>query len=311
MIKDKNKIYTVTLNPAIDYYLGFDNFEEGKLNFSNIGYTLPGGKGINVSKVLADFKQKSVALGFVGGFTGDYMKSALKAENIDFKFIELEENTRINIKINNNGLETEISGKAPNISENKKEEFLKGLSEIKKDDIVILSGSIPKSIEENIYSEIISRLPRGVKIILDSRGKGFDLALRKGVFLVKPNKIELEEYFNRKIESTEELIVAGKELQNLGAENVLVSLGGEGSILITKKAVYRGNVPKGKMISTVGAGDSMVAGIVYGLEKTEKIESAYKYGIASGSATAFSEGLGKFELMEMLLPAIKIEIMEL
>ena len=308
MNKNENKIYTVTLNPAVDYYLGFDNFKEGKLNSPRTAYTLPGGKGINVSKVLANFEQKSIALGFVGGFTGDYMRTSLREEDIEFKFTELEEDTRINIKINNNGLETEISGKAPKISESKKEEFLKKLIEIQKTDILILSGSIPKSLNENIYSEIICNVPRETKVILDSRGKGFDLALREGVFLVKPNQTELEEYFNRKIETLEEFIFAGKELQKLGAENVLISLGEKGSVLVTKNLVYKGNVPKGKMISTVGAGDSMVAGIVYGLNKYGTIENSYKYGIASGSATAFSEGLGKFEFMESLLTMIEIEV---
>ncbi|MGL4687610.1 MAG: 1-phosphofructokinase family hexose kinase, partial [Fusobacteriaceae bacterium] len=138
MKKNDNKIYTVTLNPAVDYYLGFENFREGELNSPDISYTLPGGKGINVSKVLANFKTNSIALGFIGGFTGHYMKTSLKESGIEYKFIELEENTRINIKINNHGLETEIAGKAPTISIQKKEEFLKELTEIKKDDILIL-----------------------------------------------------------------------------------------------------------------------------------------------------------------------------
>ncbi|MGL5124131.1 MAG: 1-phosphofructokinase [Fusobacteriaceae bacterium] len=307
MKKNDNKIYTVTLNPAVDYYLGFENFKEGELNFPNMAYTLPGGKGINVSKVLANFKTNSVALGFVGGFTGHYMKNSLKGANIEYKFIELEENTRINIKINNHGLETEIAGKSPTISTEKKEEFLKELIGIKKDDILILSGSVPNSLDENIYSEIISTLPKGVKIVLDSRGKAFDLALKKGVYLVKPNQTELEEYFNRKITNEKELISAGKKMQELGAENVLISLGSKGSILITKESIFQGNVPKGKMISTVGAGDSMVAGVVYGLQKQNTLENAYKYGIASGSATAFSEGLGSFETMEQLLKIVNVE----
>ncbi len=309
MKKNEAKIYTVTLNPAVDYYLGFEDFKEGELNSPDIAYTLPGGKGINVSKVLANFKINSVALGFVGGFTGEYMKTTLKKSDIEYKFVELEENTRINIKINNNGLETEISGKSPNISLGKKEEFLKELMEIKKDDIIILSGSVPSSLNENIYNEIISKLPKGVKVILDSRGKAFDLALRNGVFLVKPNLIELEEYFNRKIKTIEELLIAGKELQDLGAENVLISLGAKGSILITKELNYRSGIPKGEMISTVGAGDSMVAGIVYGLIKYGTLSEAYRYGVASGSATAFSEGLGSLETMEGLIKNINIKIL--
>lgn len=300
-------IYTLTLNPAIDYYMSMENFQLGSLNSLEEGYTLPGGKGINVSKVLKNFSVESKALGFVGGFTGDYIKKHLNEYEIENDFIELQENTRINIKLKTKDSETEIAGKSPTISKENVEELLKKFEEIKKDDVVILSGSVPNSISKSIYADIIKLLPKDCKVILDTRGLHFVEGLKEGVFLTKPNNHELEEFFNRKLNNIEEIIQAGKDLQALGSKNVLISLGKDGSILITEKEVYIGNAPQGKLISSVGAGDSMVAGVVYGIAKGMTLEGSYKYGIASGSSTAFSEGLTTFEGMNSLLNKIEIK----
>ena len=300
-------IYTLTLNPAIDYYMSIENFQLGSLNLLEEGYTLPGGKGINVSKVLKNFSVESKALGFVGGFTGDYIKKHLNEYEIESDFIELQENTRINIKLKTKDSETEIVGKSPTISKENIEELLKKFEEIKKDDVVILSGSVPNSISKSIYADIIKLLPKDCKVILDTRGLPFVEGLKEGVFLTKPNNHELEEFFNRKLNNIEEIIQAGKDLQALGSKNVLISLGKDGSILITEKEVYIGNAPQGKLISSVGAGDSMVAGVVYGIAKGMTLEDSYKYGIASGSSTAFSEGLTTFEGMNSLLNKIEIK----
>lgn len=300
-------IYTLTLNPAIDYYMSMENFQLGSLNSLEEGYTLPGGKGINVSKVLKNFSVESKALGFVGGFTGDYIKKHLNEYEIENDFIELQENTRINIKLKTKDSETEIAGKSPTISKENVEELLKKFEEIKKDDVVILSGSVPNSISKSIYADIIKLLPKDCKVILDTRGLHFVEGLKEGVFLTKPNNHELEEFFNRKLNNIEEIIQAGKDLQALGSKNVLISLGKDGSILITEKEVYIGNAPQGKLISSVGAGDSMVAGVVYGIAKGMTLEDSYKYGIASGSSTAFSEGLTTFEGMNSLLNKIEIK----
>ncbi len=300
-------IYTLTLNPAIDYYMSMENFQLGSLNSLEEGYTLPGGKGINVSKVLKNFSVESKALGFVGGFTGDYIKKHLNEYEIESDFIELQENTRINIKLKTKDSETEIAGKSPTISKENIEELLKKFEEIKKDDVVILSGSVPNSISKSIYADIIKLLPKDCKVILDTRGLPFVEGLKEGVFLTKPNNHELEEFFNRKLNNIEEIIQAGKDLQALGSKNVLISLGKDGSILITEKEVYIGNAPQGKLISSVGAGDSMVAGVVYGIAKGMTLEDSYKYGIASGSSTAFSEGLTTFEGMNSLLNKIEIK----
>lgn len=300
-------IYTLTLNPAIDYYMSMGNFQLGSLNSLEEGYTLPGGKGINVSKVLKNFSVESKALGFVGGFTGDYIKKHLNEYEIESDFIELQENTRINIKLKTKDSETEIAGKSPTIFKENVEELLKKFEEIKKDDVVILSGSVPNSISKSIYADIIKLLPKDCKVILDTRGLHFVEGLKEGVFLTKPNNHELEEFFNRKLNNIEEIIQAGKDLQALGSKNVLISLGKDGSILITEKEVYIGNAPQGKLISSVGAGDSMVAGVVYGIAKGMTLEDSYKYGIASGSSTAFSEGLTTFEGMNSLLNKIEIK----
>lgn len=300
-------IYTLTLNPAIDYYMSMGNFQLGSLNSLEEGYTLPGGKGINVSEVLKNFSVESKALGFVGGFTGDYIKKHLNEYEIESDFIELQENTRINIKLKTKDSETEIAGKSPTISRENVKELLKKFEEIKKDDVVILSGSVPNSISKSIYADIIKLLPKDCKVILDTRGLHFVEGLKEGVFLTKPNNHELEEFFNRKLNNIEEIIQAGKDLQALGSKNVLISLGKDGSILITEKEVYIGNAPQGKLISSVGAGDSMVAGVVYGIAKGMTLEDSYKYGIASGSSTAFSEGLTTFEGMNSLLNKIEIK----
>ncbi|CAL7907628.1 1-phosphofructokinase [Fusobacterium necrophorum] len=300
-------IYTVTLNPAIDYYIELEEFQEQELNHCENSYTIMGGKGINVSKVLDNFGIKTLALGFIGGFTGDYIKKDFCLAKMKEQFTELKENTRINVKMKTKVGESEIAGKAPNISEEDLKRFYKTLEQIKEGDLLVLSGSVPKSLSDEIYAEVIARVPKGVRIILDARGKAFAKALEKGVYFTKPNRKELEEYFERELPNLEELVAAAKELQKRGSKYVIVSRGGEGSFCVTEDKVLIGNAPKGKLISSVGAGDSMVAGILYALEKGCGIEEAYSYGIAAGSATAFSEGLTNLQDMEKIKEKVIIE----
>ena len=301
-------IYTLTLNPAVDYYIDINNFEEGELNKVNNAYTLAGGKGINVSKVLKNFNVESTALGFCGGFTGDYIKKHLKEYGIKESFIYLEEDTRINIKLKTKKTETEIAGKSPNISKEKVNELLNYIkNNVKENDVLVLSGSVPNSIESSIYKDVISNANKNIRVILDARDEAFKIGLKEKVFLTKPNKKELGEYFNKKIESTEEIIKYARELIKEGSENVIVSLGKDGSVLITKDEAYIGNAPDGKLISSVGAGDSMVAGIVYGISNNLSIVDSYKYAIASGSSTACSEMLTTFENMKKFLENVEIK----
>lgn len=301
-------IYTLTLNPAIDYYIETADFKEGELNKAKNAYTLPGGKGINVSKVLKNFNIETAALGFYGGFTGNYIKTHLKNYGIRDNFIELEEDTRINIKLKTNNNESEIAGKSPNISDKNIKELFNLIENIKENDILILSGSVPDSIRKSIYKDIIDLLKNknNIKIILDSRDEAFKEAVKSGVFLSKPNKNELKEYFNKEINSFEDIVFYSRKLIEEGVQNLIVSMGKEGSVLITKDSVYKGNAPEGKLISSVGAGDSMVAGTVYGISKGLSLEDSYKYGIAAGSATACSEGLTSFETMNKFLEKVKI-----
>lgn len=300
-------IYTLTLNPAIDYFLSFDSFVEGNLNTPTETYKLPGGKGINVSKILKNFNTDSICLGFIGGFTGDFIKSTLENDGLDTKFFNIKEDTRINIKINNNGLESEIAGTSPTIEKDNLEELFNFLkTNLKSGDILALSGSVPASISTSIYADIIETIPKDVKVILDTRGLPFEVALQKGVFLIKPNQDEINEFFHSNFSTNEELIEAGKKLQTMGAENVLISLGAKGSIFITQDDIYISGVPKGKLISSNGSGDSMIGGFIYGLNQNLSLDKCYELGIASGSATAFSKGLATFEAMESLLKEIKI-----
>lgn len=299
-------IYTVTLNPAVDYYISMEEFVEGNLNLAKDGYTLAGGKGINVSKVLKNCGVESVALGFVGGFTGDYIKKDLSEDNIATKFVELKENTRINVKIKTEVNESEIAGKSPKIEGEDLEKLISTIKEIKAGDILILSGSVPGSLDASVYADMIDSLPEGVKVILDTRGEPFKLALEKGVYLTKPNNHELGEFFGEEYKTIDEIIEAGKKLQAMGSQNVLISMGSHGSILITEDSTYVGNVPSGTLVSSVGAGDSMVAGTVYGIVNELGLEKAYRYGIAAGSATAFKTGLTDLNDIENLLNKIKI-----
>lgn len=302
-------IYTVTLNPAVDYYMDMNKLEEGELNKVNNSYTLAGGKGINVSKVLKNFGIESMALGFCGGFTGEYIRADLNKYGIKDNFILLEEDTRINVKIKTEKKETEIMGKSPKILKQNIDALLSIVDSIEDNDILVLSGSVPSSVKEDIYKDIIDKTKskNNVRVILDSRENAFKIAVKEKVFLTKPNKKELSEYFGKDIRSVYDIIVYAQQLVKDGSENVIVSLGKEGSIIVNKDEAYIGNAPDGELVSSVGAGDAMVAGIVYGISQNLSIIDAYKYAIASGTATAFSEGLTTFENMNNLLDKVEVK----
>ena len=302
-------IYTVTLNPAVDYYMDMNKLEEGELNKVNNSYTLAGGKGINVSKVLKNFGIESMALGFCGGFTGEYIRADLNKYGIKDNFILLEEDTRINVKIKTEKKETEIMGKSPKILKQNIDALLSIIDSIEDNDILVLSGSVPSSVKEDIYKDIIDKTKskNNVRVIVDSRDNAFKIAVKEKVFLTKPNKKELSEYFGKDIRSVYDIIVYAQQLVKDGSENVIVSLGKEGSVIVNKDEAYIGNAPDGELVSSVGAGDAMVAGIVYGISQNLSIIDAYKYAIASGTATAFSEGLTTFENMNNLLDKVEVK----
>lgn len=299
-------IYTITLNPALDYSLETSKFDLGKLNLSEKAYFLGGGKGINVSKVLKNFNVESTAIGFLGGFTGNFIKEELKEKNIKEDFVGVLGNTRVNIKIKTGEIETELAGLSPEINENHVLALKEKLTNIQDGDILVLSGSVPKSLKTTIYKELVEGLDKNIKVILDTRGEAFVETLKVKPFLVKPNHHELEEFCGKELHSLEEIVEGARTIQKLGVQNVIVSMGKDGSILLTEDSVYKGNVPKGTLKNSVGAGDSMVAGLVSKLAQGESLLEAYKFGIASGSATAFSHNLATKDEVLALLNQINI-----
>lgn len=310
-------IYTITFNPALDYTVQVEEFEIGKINRTKSENILAGGKGLNVSIILKRLGIENTALSFIAGFTGKELERKIKQYNIKTDFIEINNGyTRINVKISSlkkNSLiqerETALNGNGPEITQEDIDELLEKIKKINSEDIVILSGNVPKCINEDIYEIICKELnEKNVKFVVDASQKLLMNCLKYKPFFIKPNKEELEETFNTKIETKEEIIIYAKKLQEKGAQNVLISLGGDGAILLTEKnEVYYSNTPKGQVINTVGAGDSMVAGFVAGYLKKKDYKEALKLGIASGSATAFSAGLAMNEEINGLLKQITIE----
>ena len=310
-------IYTITFNPALDYTVQVEEFEIGKINRTKSENILAGGKGLNVSIILKRLGIENTALSFIAGFTGKELERKIKQYNIKTDFIEINNGyTRINVKISSlkkNSLiqerETALNGNGPEITQENIDELLEKIKKINSEDIVILSGNVPKCINEDIYEIICKELnEKNVKFVVDASQKLLMNCLKYKPFFIKPNKDELEETFNTKIKTKKEIIIYAKKLQEKGAQNVLISLGGDGAILLTEKnEVYYSNTPKGQVINTVGAGDSMVAGFVAGYLKKKDYKEALKLGIASGSATAFSAGLAMNEEINGLLKQITIE----
>ena len=290
-------IYTVTFNPSLDYVIGAEKLEPGKINRTTRENIYPGGKGNNVSVVLSNLGHKSKALGFVSGFTGEALEKMLDDFGCYTDFIQLDNGfTRINVKINA-GEETEINGQGPKISEEAIGKLYEKLDALTKGDVLVLAGSIPSSMSDNIYRDIMADLKdRGVMIVVDATKDLLLNVLEYHPFLIKPNNHELGEIFDVKLTTREEVIPYGRKLQEKGARNVLVSMAGEGAVLIAEDGqVFDTPAPKGKLINGVGAGDSMVAGFVAGWIEKQDYEYAFHMGVASGSASAFSENLATKE----------------
>lgn len=290
-------IYTVTFNPSLDYIVSVDDFKLGLTNRTSSELILPGGKGTNVSTVLKNLGFESTALGFVAGFTGNEIVKRLNDMEIKSDFISIENGiSRINLKLKSiDG--TEINGAGPDISEEKVNELMDKLNQLKEGDVLVLAGSIPSSMSDNIYRDIMADLKdRGVMIVVDATKDLLLNVLEYHPFLIKPNNHELGEIFDVKLTTREEVIPYGRKLQEKGARNVLVSMAGEGAVLIAEDGqVFDAPAPKGKLINGVGAGDSMVAGFVAGWIEKQDYEYAFHMGVASGSASAFSENLATKE----------------
>lgn len=296
-------IYTLTFNPAIDYVMYFDEVSEGETNRAAREYAVIGGKGINVSVILKRLGVKSVAMGFAAGFTGDAILSELEKSGIDTDFVMLENGiSRINVKVKSDA-ETELNGAGPDISEKATDELFKKLENLGEGDTLVLAGSVPKSLPEDIYCTIMERLQnKNVRFVVDAEGDLLLNTLKYKPFLVKPNHHELGGFFGKKLEDTDEIVFYAKKLQEKGAKNVLVSMAEKGAVLIDEN----GNSEfcpafKGEVKNSVGAGDSMVAGFLAGIEKND-YSYALKLGSAAGSATAFSVGLAeKEDIMKLIV----------
>lgn len=302
-------IYTVTLNPSIDYVIKLNNLKNGEVNRTNEEYVYPGGKGINVSLILKELGYKSRALGFVSGFTGAYIKDTLINKGLEEDFINLENGfTRINVKVKSNE-ETEINGQGPNIDDKSLNKLYEKLDSLKENDILVLAGSIPKTLDSSLYENIMKRLEnKNVKIVVDATKDLLMNVLKHKPFLIKPNNHELEELFNVELKNIDDIITYAKKLKEMGAKNVLVSMGKDGALLINEDGeVFTSNVAKGEVKNSVGAGDSMVAGFIAGYLNSNNYEEALKLGAASGGATAFSNDLATKEDIYKLIDEIKIE----
>lgn len=300
-------IYTVTFNPSLDYIVRLDSFTAGEINRVNYEQVLGGGKGINVSIVLGNLGHESTALGFTAGFTGEEIKRQLDGFGIKHDFVQLPEGfTRINVKVKADK-ETEINGQGPDISEAKREELFEKLDTLAEGDTLVLAGSIPKTLPDDIYEKIMARLEgRGIRIIVDAEKKLLLNVLKYHPFLIKPNNHELGDMFGVKLTTDEEIITYAKKLQEKGAQNVLISMAGDGAILLTADGKhYKSPAPKGKLVNSVGAGDSMVAGFITGYTESKgDFETAFHMGVATGSASAFSENLATRPEVEALLKTI-------
>lgn len=300
-------IYTVTLNPSIDYIVHVDHFQIDQINRMSSEQKFPGGKGINVSRVLKRLNVNSIAFGFIGGFTGDFIESVLKSESVLSDFVRVNGDSRINIKLKSE-YETEINGQGPNISTQNEIDFFKKLEQIQPGDYLILAGSIPSTLSEDLYEKIARwGNEKDVNIVVDASGKALLDVVKHKPFFIKPNHHELGELFDVTISTVEEAIPYGKKLIELGAKNVGISLAGMGAILITEKDTFVANVPKGEVINSVGAGDSLVAGFIGTFVKTNDKETSFKTAVAAGSATAFSSDLTNREKIEELIDQVKIE----
>lgn len=299
-------IYTLTVNPAIDYTVSVEKFTLGNVNRTVSEEIYIGGKGINVSLMLNNLGIKSTALGFAAGFTGDAIVNSLQKLGIKTDFVMLEKGaSRINVKLKAEH-ETEINGQGPHITEDKLNELFSRIDTLSNGDMLVLAGSVPNTLPSDIYQQIMQRIcKKDVRFVVDATGELLKNCLQYKPFLIKPNNFELSEIIGSSLTTDEQIADGARELQKMGARNVLVSMASEGSLLLTENGeVHRMGIVKGKTVNSVGAGDSMVAGFLAGYIESGDYEYALKLGTAAGGATALSPWLGErdmiFELIKKL-----------
>lgn len=301
-------IYTVTFNPSLDYIVSVKDFRPGMTNRTSSELMLAGGKGINVSIVLGNLGIKSTALGFIAGFTGDEIVRRLHNSGINSEFIKINDGiSRINIKLKSiDG--TEINGQGPHIDSSHIEQLMNRLRRLESGDVLVLAGSIPAGISDNIYKDIMDMLKdKGVQIVVDATSRLLTNVLEYKPFFIKPNQHELGDIFNVTLNTQEEVIPYALELKKMGAVNVCVSMGGKGAILVADDGnVYKAKSPDGILKNSVGAGDSLVAGFLSGWIEKKDYEYAFRKGVATGSASAFSERLATVGEVNMLIDKVVI-----
>lgn len=296
-------ISTITLNPSLDYIVHVDGFKVDTVNRSKEEAIFVGGKGINVSILLKNLGIESKALGFVAGFTGDQIIHRIQEQGIESEFIKLQQGmSRINIKLKSNQ-ETEINGLGPNIEAKDIKNLYQKIEKMRDGDFLVLAGSIPATMPNDIYSQIMQDFShKKLEVVVDATKDLLLNVLEYGPFLIKPNHHELGELFGVTLQSQEEVVLYAKKLQEKGARSVLVSMAGDGAVLVAEDGqVIKHPGLKGEVKNSVGAGDSMVAGFIAGYLKNKNMKDAFKMGVAAGSATAFSETLATKGEIEALL----------
>ncbi|WP_302626130.1 1-phosphofructokinase [uncultured Eubacterium sp.] len=301
-------IYTVTFNPSIDYIVSVEDLKLGYVNRTSAELMFPGGKGINVSMVLSNLGIENTAFGFLAGFTGESIQNMLEANGVNADFIKVKEGTtRINVKIRAQQ-ESEINGMGPAIDEQDIKALYEKLGKLKDGDILVLAGSIPTVMPETMYSDIMEYLKdKDIKIVVDATKDLLLNVLKYKPFFVKPNNHELGEIYGVELKTREDVVPYAKKMQEQGARNVLVSMAGEGAVLVAENGeVYKSRCPEGKVRNSVGAGDSMVAGFIAGFLKTGDYKEALRSGLLTGSASAFSDNLATLEEVEKLGETFKL-----
>ena len=303
-------IYTVTLNPCLDYIVSVPDFRAGRVNRAKFDRIIPGGKGINVSYVLNILHEENLALGFVAGFTGDEIRRIMDRDGVNNNFVELKSGySRIDVQMIL-GLESSINGVGPKITQEDLDQLIEQLQVLEDGDTLVLSGTTPRGARDTVYADLLATIAdKDIDIVVDAKGPLLLNTLKYRPFLIKPNRQEIIDIFYAKPDSIEDIIKYAKNLQSMGARNVLVSLSSEGAILITEDGeVYRHSAMQGEVRNTVGCGDSMIAGFLSGYAKNQDMIEAFQYSLAAASANAFQDGRGSYEDIQNLLRILQNEM---
>ncbi|MDA3767477.1 1-phosphofructokinase [Lactobacillus delbrueckii] len=303
-------IYTVTVNPALDYVLQLPEVKDGETNRSSDTQFLAGGKGINVSQILNQLGVDNTAWGFVGGFTGEELIRQLNVKKISSDFVRISDDTRVNVKIHAQE-ETEINAAGPDITAQEVAAFKSRLDDLEAGDVVVLSGSLAPSLPTDFYESLLPLIrEKGAEFVVDTTGEALLRTLKFNPLVIKPNHHELADLFDTSFSSTADMLEAAKKLQKLGAQNVMISMAGKGAYLVTADHVYHANAATGTVVNSVGAGDSMIAGFVGTWFEKHDAAEGLRVGSACGGATAFTEDIAVKSQIDAVLPQIKIDVVE-